>query len=144
MTKELRRIEKRVVKQPVRMDTVFKGAISFMAYNAKARTKRNIDFLRAQASSYEQIATLNFSHHLKLFNLLGQDQKQFTKLAGLICSKPYAAPKAELAKTLWKYGSNYSKAGVSDAALRGAKRRMENASKDSEIIRTFSLPRIEI
>jgi hypothetical protein len=134
----LRRFILHSKKAPARVDTVFRAAIGFMRRHPKARTAENIKYLKSELKKYDQASALTFAQINSVVEILGP--QSLSSISKTIAEKPYAAPKAQFIKTLWKYDVQLKKNGVSKQRLNAILKRLKASSEDSEVISEICLP----
>ena len=140
---ELKKIKQLIHSgKPVRFDTVFSRTLTYVEKN-KSNNLVLREFLTTNSKEYTTLRMLTSDQFLKLISISDDPSKTFKFIYCELVKFPYANPKAEFLRMIWKSKNKLSQLGVSKRKMEACVSKIKSNSKDSVVLLDICIPKAE-
>jgi len=140
---ELKKIKQRIASgEAIRFDTVFSRTLTYVE---KTKTKSLVlrEFIDTHSKEYDTLRMLNGDQYLKLIAISDDPKKTFKYIYSQIVKFPYANPKSEFLRMLWKNEKRLLKIGITNGLIKTSISQIREHSGDSVVLLGTCIPKAE-
>lgn len=125
---------------PSRTDTVFRAIVNYQHKLGSKGSVHLASYIAREIENYEQAAQMSHAHIKKIVSMNSKPLEGVRAHLKTVLKHPYAAPRAELLRFLWRHKSWLLTSGATNSQLVSIARKVQNNSSDSSIISEICAP----